>query len=132
MWHLRFGHLGFTGLKLLSKIKIVDDFPEICEPNHLCETCVKEKQHRQSFPVEKLWRARRPLEIVHTNIAGPFYIASLGGNRYYLTFIDDFSRKGWVCILKEKSGALKFKEFKAMMEKQSGQYVKVLRSGRGG
>lgn len=34
-----------------------------------------------------------PLKIVHTNIAGPFYIVSLGGNRYYVIFIDDFSRK---------------------------------------
>ncbi|XP_074374408.1 uncharacterized protein LOC141714811 [Apium graveolens] len=91
---------------------------EINEPENLCETCVKGKQHRQSFPVGKSWRTRRPLEIVHTYIAGPFDIPSLGGNRYYLTFIDDFSRKSWVYIIKEKSEALdKFKEFKALAEK---------------
>ncbi|KAL6522105.1 hypothetical protein OROMI_031982 [Orobanche minor] len=66
LWHLRFGHLGFTGLKLLSKTKMVDGLPEIDEPNQLCEACVKGKQHRQSFPVGKSWRARRPLEIVHS------------------------------------------------------------------
>ncbi|KAL8135853.1 hypothetical protein AgCh_010456 [Apium graveolens] len=133
LWHLRYGHLGFSGLKLLSKTKMVDGLPEINEPENLCEACVKGKQHRQSFPVGKSWRARMPLEIIHTDIAGPFDIPSLGGNRYYLTFIDDFSRKIWVYIIKEKSEALdKFKEFKALAEKQIGLYLKILRSDRGG
>ncbi|XP_074360337.1 uncharacterized protein LOC141700496 [Apium graveolens] len=118
LWHLRYGHLGFSGLKLLSKTKMVDGLPEINEPKNLCEACVKGKQHRQYFSIGKSWRASRPLEIVHTYIAGPFDIPSLGGNRYYLTFIDDFSRKIWVYIIKEKSEALdKFKEFKALAEK---------------
>ncbi|KAL8094563.1 hypothetical protein AgCh_036190 [Apium graveolens] len=133
LWHLRYGHLGFSGLKLLSKTKMVDGLPEINKPENLCEACVKGKQHRQSFPIGKSWRARRPLEIVHTDIADPFDISSLGGNRYYLTFIDDFNRKSWVYIIKEKSEALdKFKEFKALAEKQSGHYLKTLRSDRGG
>ncbi|XP_074347608.1 uncharacterized protein LOC141686474 [Apium graveolens] len=41
LWHLRFGHVGFSGLKLLSKTKMVDDLPEINEPENLCEACVK-------------------------------------------------------------------------------------------
>ena len=96
MWHLRYGHPGFYGLKLLSKTKMVDGLLEINEPENLCEACVKGKQHRQSFPVRKWWISRRPLEIVHTDIAGPFDISSLGGNRYYLTFIDDFSRNLYI------------------------------------
>ncbi|KAL4384578.1 hypothetical protein GQ457_15G010370 [Hibiscus cannabinus] len=132
LWHLRYGHLGFSGLKLLSKAKMVNRLPEINPPNQLCEACIKGKQHRQSFEVRKSWRARRPLEIVHTDIDGPFDIPSLGGNRYYLTFIDDYSRKCWVYALKEKSEALtKFKEFKEMAEKQSDQFIKILRSDRG-
>ncbi|GAA0173869.1 hypothetical protein LIER_41612 [Lithospermum erythrorhizon] len=111
---------------------MVYGLPEINEPNQLCEACVKGKQHRQNFPIGKLWKARRPLEIVHTDIAGPFDITSFGGNRYYITFIDDFSRKSRVYILKEKAKALdKFKEFKEMVEKESGQYLKILRSDRG-
>ncbi|XP_074369127.1 uncharacterized protein LOC141709876 [Apium graveolens] len=57
---------------------MVDGFPEINEPENLSEACIKGKEHRQSFPVRKLWRARRPLEIIHTDIAGPFDIPSLG------------------------------------------------------
>ena len=77
LWHLRFGHLGFSGLKLLSNTKMVDSLPVINEPKNLCEACVKGKQHRQSFPVGKSWRAKKPLEIVHIDIAGPFDISSL-------------------------------------------------------
>ncbi|KAL4377055.1 hypothetical protein GQ457_02G041490 [Hibiscus cannabinus] len=132
LWHLRYGHLGFSGLKLLSKEKMVNGLPEINPPNQLCEACIKGKQHRQSFEVGKSWRTRKPLEIVHIDIAGPFDIPSLGGNMYYLTFIDDYSKKCWVYALKEKSEALaKFKEFKAMAEKQSDQFIKILRSDRG-
>lgn len=40
--------------------------------DHLCEACIKGKQHRQSFPVGRSWRARRPLELVHTYIVGPY------------------------------------------------------------
>jgi hypothetical protein len=52
---------------------------------------------------------------------------------YFLTFIDDFSRKIWIYFLKNKSDTFsKFKYFKAEAEKQSGKYVKVLRSDGGG
>ncbi|XP_074369126.1 uncharacterized protein LOC141709860 [Apium graveolens] len=57
---------------------MVDSFPEINESENLSKACIKGKQHRQSFFIGKLWRARRPLEIIHTDIAGPFDIPSLG------------------------------------------------------
>ena len=80
---------------------MVNGLPSINEPDYLCKACVKGKQHRQIFPVGKSWRARMPLEIIYTYIAGPFDISSLKSNMYYLTFIDDFTRKSWVYILKE-------------------------------
>ncbi|KAG9450658.1 hypothetical protein H6P81_010623 [Aristolochia fimbriata] len=112
---------------------MVKGLPEIDHPDQLCEWCMKGKQHRLPFEAGHSQRARRPLELVHTDIAGPFEVTSLGGNRYYLTFIDDFSRYTWVYFLKEKSEALnKLKEFKALAENQSRKYIKVLRSDRGG
>ncbi|KAL8102990.1 hypothetical protein AgCh_027504 [Apium graveolens] len=82
LWHLRYGHLGFSGLKLLSKTKMVNSLPEINKSENLCEMCVKGKQHSQSFPGGKSWRANRLLEIVHTYIIGHFDVASHGGNRW--------------------------------------------------
>jgi hypothetical protein len=58
---------------------------------------------------------------------------SVGGNRYFITFIDDYSRMCWVYFLRNKSGALNvFKKFKAFVELQSGHKLKKLRSDRGG
>lgn len=80
LWHLRFGHLGFSGLKLLWKTKMVKGLPEMNHPNKILEGCIMGKQHRKSFPVGKSWRASRPLQLVHTDIAGPFGVISNGGN----------------------------------------------------
>ena len=91
------------------------------------------KQHRESFPVGGSYRARAPLELVHTDICGPMQTPSLGGSIYFLTFIDDFSRKTWIYFLKQKSETFeKFKEFKTLVEKQSGLYIKVLQFDRAG
>ncbi|KAL0379260.1 UNVERIFIED_CONTAM: Retrovirus-related Pol polyprotein from transposon TNT 1-94 [Sesamum radiatum] len=53
-------------------------------------------------------------------------------NRYFILFIDDYSRMTWVYFMREKSEVFKiFKKFKNLVEKQSGQRIKVLRSDRG-
>ena len=58
---------------------------------------------------------------------------SLNGNIYFMTFIDDFSRKTWVYLLKRKSQYFDvFKSFKAMVEKESDMFNKVLILDRGG
>ena len=98
-----------------------------------CESCILAKHHRESFPKGMSYRAKVPLEIVHSDICGPMKMPSLGGSIYFLTFIDDFTRKTWVYFLKYKSETFeKFKEFRAFVEKQSGLPIKVLRSDRGG
>lgn len=68
-----------------------------------CEGCVLGKQARTSFPREARYRAKKPLELIHTDICGPITPMSLGGHRYFRTFIDDYSRITWVYFLKEKS-----------------------------
>eukprot|EP00253_Pinus_taeda_P035295 PITA_35295 len=92
IWHLRFGHLNFGGLNLLSRKGMVRGLPLIEKQDNLCE-----------------------------------------GKQYFLTFIDDFTRKTWVYFLKNKSEVFeKFQNFKALVENQSGLRIKVLRIDRGG
>lgn len=58
---------------------------------------------------------------------------SLGGNKYYITFIDDYSRMCWVYFLRNKSETFHvFKKFKVMVELPSVYNVKRLRTDRGG
>jgi hypothetical protein len=132
-WHLRFGHLHFSGLKLLSSSGMVHGLPVIKPPSNVCEECILGKQARLPFPNGKSWRASSPLQLVHTDICGPIEPMSLGGNKYFITFIEDFNKKFWVYFLKEKSAAFTvFKNFKALVENQSGYKLVTLRSDRGG
>jgi len=77
-------------------------------------------------------RATEPLQLVHSDICGPLETA-MGGGRYMLLFIDDATRHTDEYILKYKSEALgKFKEWKALKEKESGKQVKQFRTDGGG
>ncbi|GJR54721.1 retrovirus-related pol polyprotein from transposon TNT 1-94 [Tanacetum coccineum] len=78
-------------------------------------------------------RKLRGSSIVHTNVYGPTTVASIGGSRYYVTFIDDSSRKVWVNFLKNKSEIFNtFKKWKATVENETNLRVKCLKSDNGG
>lgn len=133
LWHLRFGHLNFGGLNLLSRKGMARGLPLTEKSDNLCEGCILGKQHRESFPSRKSIRAKSPLEIVHSDLCGPMQTPSLACSQYFLTFINDFTRKTWVYFLKNKSEVFeKFINFKELVEYQSGLHIKVLRIDRGG
>ena len=91
------------------------------------------KHHRNSFPVGRSWRASHPLELVHSDLCGPMHTTSIGDDRYFLTFIDDYSRKTWVFFFKEKTEVYEyFKSFKGLVERESGFPLKTLHTDRGG
>ena len=48
-------------------------------------------------------RATEPLQLIHSDVCGPLNVAALGGYYYFVTFIDDYSRYGYVYLLKHKS-----------------------------
>ena len=97
---------------------MVQDLPEIHTEVDTCESCIMGKKHRKSFPKGVSWRASVFLELIHTDICGPIKNPSLGSQRYFLIFIDDFSRMTWVYFLKEKSETFATcKKFKALVEK---------------
>jgi hypothetical protein len=70
---------------------------------------------------------------VHSDVFGPVSVPSLGGTLYYVSFINDFSRKTWIYFLRKKSKVFeKFKEFKDLVENQINNKIKVLRIDNGG
>ena len=91
LWHHRLGHTSEKGMKmLLSRGKLQElksvDFD-------MCESCILGKQKRVSFlKIDRTPKVEK-LELVHTDLWGSSPVASLGGLRYYITFIDDSSRK---------------------------------------
>ncbi|KMQ81820.1 retrovirus-related pol polyprotein from transposon tnt 1-94 [Lasius niger] len=82
---------------------------------------------------EKGTRATTLLELIHSGLCGPMETIAFGGYRYFLTLIDDYSRKVFVYFLKNKSEVPDiFEVFKAMVEKENGQTIKCLCSDNGG
>jgi transposase InsO family protein len=91
------------------------------------------KQQKSSIPKQANWRSSVKLELVHSDICGPISPQLNGGNMYFVTFIDDYSRKTWSYLLKEKSALFDvFKRFKSLVEKESSCSIQCLRSYRGG
>ena len=75
----------------------------------------------------------RELELIHSDVSGPFPHMSMSQAKYALNFIDDFSRYCWVYFLKHKYEVFGlFKVFKALVENQSGRKIKALRYDNGG
>jgi transposase InsO family protein len=135
LWHRRLGHLNIKGVHALQNMVSGMNLGNMPCPtsSFVCEGCIEGKQHRKPFPSDGGMRATKPLEIVHSDVCGPMRTTSLGGARYFVMYIDDFSRKVWVYLLKSKGECLeKFKEFKALVEKQSEYKIKVFRSNNGG
>jgi hypothetical protein len=67
------------------------------------------------------------LELIHTDVCGPMSMIAKGGFQYFITFTDDFSRYGYVYLMKHKSESLeKFKEFQNEVEYQHGKKIKAL------
>lgn len=108
LWHCRYGHLSFTGLKTLQQKAMVNGLPQLKTPSRLCKDCLVGKQHRDSFPKRSSWRAFQILQLLHADICGPIKPISNSKKRYLLTFIDDFSRKTWVFFLTENPKPLMF------------------------
>ena len=78
-------------------------------------------------------KAQELLELVHSDVCGPMSIQARGGYEYFITFIDDYSRFGYVYLMKWKFEAFeKFKEFRAEVESQLGKRIKAIRSNWGG
>jgi hypothetical protein len=81
---------------------MVEGFPPFQEPVTSCERCILTKKHMDIFSRGVSYRENEPLELVHIDLCGPMQTQSLGGSYYFLTFIDDYSRKNWVYFLAKK------------------------------
>lgn len=131
MWHQRLGHMSEKGLRVMhSKGKLAG----LRSVNiDMCEDCILGKQKRVSFQKSGRTPRKEKLELVHSDVWGPTSVSSIGGKQYFVTFIDDHSRKVWVYFLKHKSEVFDvFKMWKAMVENETGLRIKKFRSDNGG
>ena len=95
-----------------------------------CEHCLAGKTARKPFG--KGTRAEYPLQLIHSDICGPMNVKAGQGASYFITFIDDFTRYGYVYLIGYKSEALDcFKRFMNFTENQLDKKIKALRTDRG-
>ncbi|OMO94644.1 Integrase, catalytic core [Corchorus capsularis] len=89
---------------------------------------VQDLHRRVSFHIPAT-RKENKLELIHSDVCGPMEGESLRGNRYFVTFIDDASRKTWVFCVRYKSQVLHvFQKFPAMVERETGLPLKCIRT----
>ena len=130
LWHCRLGHINKKRISQLQKSGLLEANEN--ESFDICESCLCGKMTKSPFSGSSE-RASDLLGIIHTDVCGPFKVMTRYGERYYITFTDDFSRYGYVFLMKHKHEAFeKFKLFQSEAENQLNKTIKVLRSDRGG
>ena len=124
LWHNRLGHVNYKRLKEMSRLELIPDFDGNIEK---CKTCMLTKITRSSFP--NVQRITKLLELIHSDLGDFHSTPSLEGKKYYVTFIDDFTRYCQVYLLNVKNEALdKFRIFKNESELHYETLIKKLRS----
>jgi transposase InsO family protein len=135
LWHRRFGHLGIDAVKQLITQDMVDglDITSDTPFPAICEACIHGKQHREPFPKKASTRASQILQLVHSDVHGPLKVATHQGFKYWITFIDDKSRFVSIYLIRTKDQAINaFRQYKALVENQTGKTIKTLRDDKGG
>ena len=131
LWHQRLGHMSLKGMKLLARADHipVSDFTGF----DFCEHCLYGRHARSSHKKNVPRRLSEKLALVHSDVCGPMPNASLGGAMYFVTFIDDASRKVWAYPIRKKDMVFDvFKQWVALVETQTGCKLKCLRTDNGG
>ena len=130
LWHMRLGHPNdqalhclFLGVRSIHTNNVED---------HTCTHCLYGKMHNLSFPHSD-FKAFSPFELVHFDLWGPAPVGSINGYKYYILFVDHYSRFSWLYLLKSKSEAFtKSVHFNAMVANQFSLNIKTFRSDDGG
>jgi transposase InsO family protein len=123
--HKRLGHPSNNILKkACNKFDLDLDFNN-------CDVCRFAKQTRLPFPLSQT-KTETYFELVHSDVWGPAPVNSYDGYRYFVLFIDDFSRTTWIYLLKTKSEVfLCFTNFFHMVQTQYNGKLKIFRSDNG-
>jgi len=129
VWHQRLSH---PHVSVLRHVVSANYLPSIISKFNKCRSCVLGKASRNHL-VSTYSKSKCPLELIHSDVWGPAPVSSYNGHKYFVFFIDDFSRFIWFYPIKHKSEvADTFQKFHIMVEKQIGHKIKYFQSDFGG
>jgi hypothetical protein len=103
LWHRRLAHVGMRNLAKLQKDNHIIGLTNVVfEKDRICGACQAGKQHSIPNQSKNVVTTKRPLELLHIDLFGPVAYISIGGSKYGLVIVDDFSRFTWVFFLSDK------------------------------
>ena len=100
LWHRRMGYLHHGALRIFKKT-ITRVLELSTKRDDVCRGCVLEKCAKVTYQRSSN-RAKGVLGLIHSDICGPMSTRTLSGAEYFVTFIDDHSRKTWIYFFKTK------------------------------
>lgn len=125
--HRRLGHLSFASLSHMYPSR----FKSCSRESLVCDACELAKHTRATYPSRGL-RSTQPFEVLHSDVWGPCEVHSISGHRWFVTFIDCYSRYTWLYLIKHKSHVFPvFRDLCALIQNQFGATIKTLRSDNG-
>ncbi|XP_019171370.1 PREDICTED: uncharacterized protein LOC109166928 [Ipomoea nil] len=124
-WHRGLGHFPINKMHRLNDISMSSTKNLICDTYHFA------KHKRAPFPLSTTM-SKVCFELIHVDIWGPFMVQSLGGERYFLTIVDDYSRYTWLHLMRHKSETQNLiRKFHKYVHTQFGLPIKIIRSDNG-
>jgi hypothetical protein len=104
LWHRRLAHVGMKNILNRLKGEHVLGLTDVCfEKDRPCAACQAGKQVGSTHQSKNVMTTSRPLELLHMDLFRPVAYLSIGGSKYGLVIVDDFSRFTWVFFLQNKS-----------------------------
>jgi transposase InsO family protein len=100
LWHHRLAHVGMKNLHKLLKGEHILGLTNVhFEKDKVCSACQAGKQVGVHHPHKNIMTTDRPLELLHMDLFDPIAYISIGGSKYCLVIVDDYSRFTWVFFL---------------------------------
>ena len=129
-WHSRLGH---PSVSIVKQVVSKNNLPCLDESSNrtVCDACQQGKSHQLPYPNSSS-NSEFPLQLIFSDVWGPAP-ESVGRKKFYVSFIDDFSKFTWVYLLRFKSEVFqKFQEFQALVEHQFGRKILAMQTDWGG
>ena len=125
LWHARLGHPSLSRLQLLAS---QGHLGSVQFSKFDCTSCHFGKQTKLPFNKSDSFSSA-PFDLIHSDIWGPAPVPTEGGSKYFVIFVDDFSRYTWIYLLHHRSELVSiYQTFHKMIETQFNRTVKVFRS----
>jgi transposase InsO family protein len=132
-WHRRLSHVGIKNLHGLLKGEHILGLTNVYfEKGRICSACQVGKEVGAHHPNKNIMTTNIPLELLHMDLFSLITYISIGGSKYCLIIVDDYSRFTWVFFLREKSQTQEtLKGFLRRVQNEFGLRIKKISSDNG-